>query len=189
MKRDDFHMRLIAASYLAWRAMQRYVIDKLPPEFRYDLTTGRHAGSAGELVGQSMRAADVVDKVVKGTSVPVWIDIKVDRIETGVTVFSLECSGRYESDETKLYYTWNDTAPFGIKCGHFPKEWLSAWLRGIPPRMKFRLCPTFWNRICDVLLLRFLFCRLDPEISAMGKGFITKYHTQKNQNGNDEIID
>ena len=189
MDKNGFQFRFVAASYLAWRAMQRYVIDQLPPEFRYDLTTGRYAGSAGELVGKSMRASDVVDKVVKGNSVPVWIDIMVDRIEKRTTVFSVECSDRYESDETKLYYTWNGTAPFNIKCGHFPQEWLRYELCGVPPKMKFRLCPTFWNQFWDFVLLRFLFCRLDPETVAIEKECVTRLHRQKTtmtqaENGN-----
>ena len=166
MHKDDFRMRLIAASYWAWRAMQRYVIDKLPPEFRYDITFRTNAGMECKKVGSILQVNDAVEKIMKKDKVPVWIDVMVDRIENRTTVFSLECSDEYESDESKLYYTWSGSAPFGIKCGHFPHEWLTSELRGIPPRMKFRLCPTFWNRIGDFLFLRWLFCRLDSEVVA-----------------------
>ena len=121
MTRDDFHMRLIAASYWAWRAMQRYVIDKLPPEFKYDLVLRKNEGGEHEDVGTSMDACDVVDKIMKDDRVPVWIDVMVDRIEKGTTVFSIQCSDRYESDERKLYYTWSGSAP--------------GWNRKRPPRI------------------------------------------------------
>ena len=164
MCKDDFRMRLTAASYWAWRAMQRYVIDKLPPEFRYEITFRKDVG--GGKVGSILQVDDAIEKIMKADKVPVWIDIMVDRVENRTTVFSLECSDEYESDESKLYYTWSGSAPFGIKCGHCPQEWLVGELRGILPRMKFRLCPTFWNRLADFLFLRWLFCRLDPELVA-----------------------
>ncbi len=166
MHKDDFHMRLTAASYWAWREMQQYVIDKLPPEFRYDLVLRKIGGVEAEKAGACLSATEVVDIVARDGSVPVWIDLMVDRVEKGTTVFSVECSDRRESDESSLYYTWSGSAPFGIKCGHFPKTWLEAELRGVPPKMKFRLCPSFWNRISDFLLLRWLFCRLDPRLVA-----------------------
>ena len=179
MTKDDFHMRLIAASYWAWRAMQRYVIDKLPSEFRYDLVLQRGEGRDCENAGISMEAQDVVDKVMKDDKVPVWIDVMVDRVEKRTTILSVKCSDRYESDETKLYYTWSGSAPFGIKCYHFPKEWTLAELRGVLPRMKFRLCPTFWNRIWDFLLLRWLFCRLDPDLVGRHREYVKKHFPQK----------
>ena len=166
MHKDDFHMRLTAASYWAWREMQRYVIDKLPPGFRYDCVLRKNGGVNSETAGTFLSAAELVDIVMKDGSVPVWIDLMVDRVEKSTTVFSVECSDRYESDESMFYYTWSGSAPFGIKCGHFPKTWLEAELRGVPPKMKFRLCPTFWNRISDFLLLRWLFCRLDTRLVA-----------------------
>ena len=172
MHKDDFNMRLTAASYWAWIAMQRYVIDRLPPEFRYDLLL--REGDGIRKAGTNLDASTVVDKIVKDGSVPVWIDVMVDRIEDGKTVLSVECSDRYESDESKLYYTWSGSAPFGIKCGHLPKAWLEAGLRGVAPRMKFRLCPTFWNRITDFLFMRWLFCWLDPEIVAAEKEALKK---------------
>ena len=184
MNRDDFHMRLIAASYWAWRAMQRYVIDKLPPEFKYDLVLRKNEGGEHEDVGTSMDACDVVDKIMKDDRVPVWIDVMVDRIEKGTTVFSIQCSDRYESDERKLYYTWSGSAPFGIKCEHFPKEWTLFELQGILPRMKFRLCPTFWNKIWDFLFLRWLRCRLDPELVALHKEYLKKHFHQKKSGAN-----
>ncbi len=166
MHKDDFRMRLTAASYWAWRAMQRYVLDKLPPEFRYDIIFRKDAEGGRERVGSILQADDAVDRIMKADKVPVWIDIMVDRVENKTTVFSLECSDEYESEETKLYYTWSGSAPFGVKCGHFPHEWVTSELRGILPQMKFRLCPTFWNRVADFLFLRWLFCRLDPEVVA-----------------------
>jgi len=179
MNRDDFEMRLIAASYWAWHAMQRYVIDRLPPEFRYDLALRTEDGDNLN-AGTNLLASDVIVKVMKDDKVPVWIDIMVDRVENGNTVFSLECSDRYESDETKLYYTWCGSAPFGIKCTHLPRAWSAAELRGVPPMMKFRLHPNLWNRIWDIVLLRFLFCRLDPEIIEAFKRNIEKQFPQRN---------
>ena len=178
MQKDDFLMRLTAASYWAWRAMQRYVIDKLPPEFRYDLVPRNGPRRENESADSKLEAKDVVDKIMKDDKVPVWIDIMVDRIEKGTTVFAVECSERYESDESQPDYTWSGTAPFGIKCTHFPKSWLKMEFRGVAPKMKFRLCLTFWNRIADFILLRWLFCRLDSELVAFLKKQAAKHVTK-----------
>ena len=75
MHKDDFRMRLIAASYWAWRAMQRYVIDKLPPEFRYDITFRTNAGMECKKVGSILQVNDAVEKIMKKDKVPVWIDV------------------------------------------------------------------------------------------------------------------
>ncbi len=110
MHKDDFSMRLTAASYWAWRAIQRFVIDRLPPEFRYDLRLSNEP----EKTDSNLRHWDVVDKVMKDDKVPVWIDMMVDRVVNGQPAFSVECSDRYESDASKLYYTWNGSAPKGM---------------------------------------------------------------------------
>ncbi len=46
MHKDDFSMRLTAAGYWAWRAMQKHVIDTLPPEFCYALWPGKESEKA-----------------------------------------------------------------------------------------------------------------------------------------------
>lgn len=174
MHKDDFSMRLTAASYWAWRAMQRYVIDRLPPEFRYDLRLSNEP----EKTDYNLRHWDVVDKVMKDDKVPMWIDMMVDRVENGKTVFSVECSDRYESDASKLCYTWSGSAPFGVKCGHFPKGWIASDLRGVPSRRKFRLCPTVWNRILDFLFLRWQFCRLDADLVENSRQLMGRHNSE-----------
>jgi len=52
---------------------------------------------------------------------PEWIDISVEAVGEGVTVFRLTCCGRYTADPGRMHYTRHGLGPFGVKSPVLPR--------------------------------------------------------------------
>lgn len=126
MKKPDFKVLLIAASFEATRFGQKYVHDILPFHFRYEvhlnqsLDLDSETGSVtypddeGKIL--SIDTEDgVVDLLYRDGRCPKWIDVSVHAISASYTVLRLLCCGRFTSERQRLYYESVGFGPFGIK--------------------------------------------------------------------------
>lgn len=134
MNRGKFELLLLGSSYLSFKFAEKYLKDKLVPEFRYDI----HLNYNEELKqiegfdvypedkGKVMTDVDsrtVSDILFRKGKVPVWIDISVQYSNRKTTTFLLLCSGRYTNNEEDIYYTKAGTGPFGIKSPYLPPNY------------------------------------------------------------------
>ncbi|MCA9146947.1 MAG: hypothetical protein H6821_02915 [Planctomycetaceae bacterium] len=134
MTEADFHVLLIASSFLAVRFGQRYVSQTLPFDFRYDVRLNQscddHATPDDVLypddndrVVSCDSESDVVALLFRDGRCPQWIDISAARVGETFTEMRLLCCGRFTNDRDKLYYTRGGTGPFGIKSPVFPPDY------------------------------------------------------------------
>ena len=131
MRANDFTIRLVAASFLATRFAASMVKDKLPFEFRYCvLLNSSHDGNREpdeivypedeNLFHENLQEEEVVELLCRDERVPQWIDIAVAYSTGKYSHLSLQCCGRYHSDDNRLYYYERGTQPFGIKSPNLP---------------------------------------------------------------------
>lgn len=134
MSEADFHIWLIAASFLAVRFGQRYVTQTLPFEFRYDVhlnqSCDNHATPDDRLypndndrVVTVASESDVVSLLYREGRCPQWIDISVTRVGDSFTELRLLCCGRFTDDRAKMYYSDRGLGPFGVKSPVFPPDY------------------------------------------------------------------
>ena len=131
MTEADFHVLVVAASFMAVRFGQRYVKQNLPFEFRYDVHLNQscddrataddvlYPDDAGRVVFCDCES-DVVALLYREGRCPQWIDISVCRVGESFTELQLLCCGRFTNDSDKLYYKHCGTGPFGIKSPTLP---------------------------------------------------------------------
>lgn len=134
MKKEDFCNQLTSASSAALRFGQQYVSNCLSQNVIYVVALNQsHDGNRKEdeiiypeddgKIYSGLSQIEVVELLYREERCPEWINIRVAGADRDVTLVSLECCGRYHCDESKLYYTWNGTQPFGIKSPILPHDW------------------------------------------------------------------
>ena len=149
MSRKEFRRLLALSSDQAWQFGQQYVIEQLPPDFRYDIHLNQSLDSPDleqfdvypedeGKVWTDQSQEQVLDVILRQGKVPVWIDISVERIRNGKTVLQLRCAGRYSQDPEEYYYHGGGTGPFGIKSPVFPP--------GVETGERFRLRSQWWRK-------------------------------------------
>lgn len=130
----DFRTYLLAASYLATKAAQNFVKDKLAYEFRFDVELNQSVDEdfSGEFLTfpedngrilEQLNSDDVATLLSRDGKVPVWIDINVKSCAAGLTTLNLQCAGRYTDQMNKMYYNKKGLGPFGIKGPNLPPGW------------------------------------------------------------------
>jgi hypothetical protein len=67
-----------------------------------------------------LTSKEVIELLNRKAKVAVWIDISVEHVHKGFTVFNLLCAGRYSNYENEFYDTKNGTACFGLKSPKLP---------------------------------------------------------------------
>lgn len=137
MTNIDFLGLLEQSTTMAYGFARQYVTNDLPASFQYDVILNASADDPG-LTGFDIYPDDngkkitlidsgkVVELLCRKNKIPVWIDISVDRIHKGSTVFRLLCAGRYTDNELELYYRKNGTGPFGIKSPTLPPGYIAG---------------------------------------------------------------
>ncbi len=135
MQRDVFERRLLAASVCARDFARTFVEEPLPDAMRFDVhLNSSYDGNAGPEVrlfpeDSSERSAlrtkdsssfEVVDLLWRDGLVPEWVDLTVEGETGDATLVEVLACGRFSGDETTLYYTWTDHAPFGPKGPALP---------------------------------------------------------------------
>lgn len=131
MRSTDFNLRLAAASFYVTQFALTVVRDKLPFEFRYcAVLNSSHDGNPAldevvfpddnNVIHRDLDAKEVVNLLCRDERVPQWIDIAVAFRGKRHTYLSLDCCGRYHSDDDRLYYYDQGTQPFGIKSPMLP---------------------------------------------------------------------
>lgn len=148
MDKVDFLNQLLKCSKMATEFAREFVVDKLPNGFLYDVEILVKPGSLGNPIFKGgLDESSVCTLLCREGKVPEWIDIYVARRKGRCTVLKLDCSWRFENSPSKLYYTWDNTAPFGVKSPVLPSGWS-------PSCGKFRLCPTVLTCLLDIVMLR-----------------------------------
>lgn len=143
MTESEFHVLLIASSFMATRFGQRYVAQTLPFDFRYDVHLNQscddHATPDDVLYpGDNDRVVscdsetDVVALVFRDGRCPQWIDVSAVRVGDTFTELRLLCCGRFTNDRDKLYYTDGGTGPFGIKSPALPPDYKEGTTFSLP---------------------------------------------------------
>jgi hypothetical protein len=72
----------------------------------------------------------VVSVLWRDGLVPQWIDISVWDADERATYFELICAGRFMAETHRLYYSWTDVPPFGVKGPVYPTRVALAALNG-----------------------------------------------------------
>lgn len=76
--------------------------------------------------------SEVADELWRKEACPEWINISVFGADKNRTLILLECCGRFQRDEARLYYHKWGTQPFGIK-GPMQHFWQNSEAkRGLP---------------------------------------------------------
>ncbi len=65
----------------------------------------------------------VIDVLWRDGWVPQWIDVAVIAETGSATVLDVSACGRFIDDEQRLYYTWTDVPPFGVKGPSLPVDY------------------------------------------------------------------
>jgi len=145
MDRDVFLDHLLRATEHARDFATRFVLDSLPGAHAfwvllsrsYDLNPLKddeivYPGDVqryGNRVGPLM-AHDVVSLLWRDRRVPEWIDISAWEADEHATYFELICCGRFTAKSERLYYTWTDVPPFGVKGPVYPRRLALSAARG-----------------------------------------------------------
>lgn len=130
MTKQEFSFRLKNASFIAIDFAERYVLDKLQPNFKYNVifTSSNHDNDTKfdfypedeGIIKLNLTDIEVIDLLYRKNKVPIWIDINVLKSSRKITTFNLLCAGRYSDDDDELYYNDDHAGPFGIKSPTFP---------------------------------------------------------------------
>ena len=146
MTKDEFLKVLRHSSTISYDFAKNYVLDDLPKEFRYSIQLNVSSDDPNlpqfdiypedndkkvELIDENK----VVELLCRKEKVPVWIDIAVECVHKGKTVFRLLCAGRYSDNSEEFYYNYGGTSPFGIKSPNFPIDYVED--------NKFKLIPKY----------------------------------------------
>ncbi len=134
MKKEDFLFLLLGASYAAYKFAQLHLIDDLPTDFRYDVQLNSSTDDPrltqfdiypedNGRVLKGLTDKEVIGLLCRQDKVPVWIDISVDSVWNGCTVFRLLSAGRYSSVRKEFYYEKGGSGPFGIKSPILPIDY------------------------------------------------------------------
>jgi hypothetical protein len=115
MTEADFQVLLIAASFMATRFGQNYVVNTLPFSFRYHVLLNQsydgHAtpdeilypeDKGREMTCLSERAAVAI--LFRDGRCPEWIDVHVEAAGSDFTQLQLRCCGRFTNDRKMMYY-------------------------------------------------------------------------------------
>ena len=137
MTKENFWKLLRHASTVARDFAKNYVLDELPLECKYSVTLNASSddlsliqfdiypndnGKIFELVEEK----EVIKLLCRKDKVPVWIDISVESVYKGKTIFRLLCAGRYTDNEKEFYYNNNGTGPFGVKSPNLPVDYIEG---------------------------------------------------------------
>lgn len=138
MERGIFEKHLDVAAGRARDLARRFLEENLPDSvvFHLHLNASHDAGPlsgfrlfrddtnrARAVYRRRMPACEVVDDLWRDRFVPQWIDIAVVGLTADATILELTSCGRYTDTEERLYYTWTDCAPFGVKGPVLPARW------------------------------------------------------------------
>lgn len=133
MTKEEFLVLINGASIVSFKLAQRYLKNKLVPEFRYDV----HLNSSydepeltefdiypedNERIETGLTDIQVRDLIYRNEKVPVWIDIAVHKSDKRITTFKLLCAGRYSDQNREYYYQSKGTGPFGVKSPNLPSH-------------------------------------------------------------------
>ncbi len=134
MTKDDFLKLLRHSSAVAYDFAKNYVFDELPMDFKYSVTLNAsfdnpsltqfeiYPNDNGKIV-ELVDEKGVIELLCRKNKVPVWIDISVESVYKGKTIFRLLCAGRYSDNENEFYYNNNGTGPFRIKSPNLPFDY------------------------------------------------------------------
>lgn len=131
MRKEDFHNQLRAASFSALRFGQEYVSNRLSHHLTYVVVLNQSADGNRKddeivypeddgKIHSGLSEIEVVELLHREDRCPQWIDISVAGADKKTTLFRLLCCGRYHADESRLYYYWQGSQPFGIKSPVLP---------------------------------------------------------------------
>ncbi|MFK7788215.1 MAG: hypothetical protein AB8C95_01815 [Phycisphaeraceae bacterium] len=134
MDRETLQAQLRNATTLAVDGAKQYVLNKLPPTYRYRVLLNQSYDGNGEpdeilfpeednLTLEEKTDSEVIGILWRDHAVPEWININVNSVNAERTLLELTCCGRYSSDHDRLYYFEQGTYPFGIKSPLLPPQW------------------------------------------------------------------
>ena len=137
MTKNDFLKLLRHSSKTAYDFAQNYVVDELPVDFKYSLTLNGSSDdpsltqfdiypSDNDKMVELVEEQEVVELLCRNEKVPVWIDISVESVYKGKTIFRLLCAGRYSDNEKEFYYNDNGTGAFGVKSPNLPIDFVEG---------------------------------------------------------------
>lgn len=141
VERATFERRLLHAAACARDFARELIAEPLPDEllFRvhlnssYDLNAEpelrlfpEDSADARVLATKGLTAGQVVDELWREGWVPEWINVSVVGETGAATVIELLACGRFTADETALYYSSTDVAPFGVKGPVLPIDFVEG---------------------------------------------------------------
>lgn len=140
MRSNDFHARLLGATFAAMKFCQQLAKTPLSLEVCYGVALNQSHDANRKAVESiypednwrvlfPLTSAEVAELLVRDGRVPQWIDVSVEGISATSTFVQLLCCGRYDDTEDRLYYFDRGTQPFGIKSPSLPSGWKENGLR------------------------------------------------------------
>lgn len=137
MTKEEFLYLLLGASYVSYRFAKNFVIEELPPDFKYDVYLNYSSDDPSLIqfdlypdddnrVIENLTDKEVMELLNRNNKVPVWIDISVFKSNSDFTVFRLLCAGRYSGNPEEYYYQKRGSGPFGIKSPNHPPDYVEG---------------------------------------------------------------
>lgn len=131
MTKEEFLILINGASFVSFKFAEKYLKDKLIPEFRYNVFLNISHDDPSliqfdiypeddDRIEIGLTDKQVLDLIYRSGKVPVWIDIAVSKSDRKTTTFKLLCAGRYSDNKDEYYYQSGGTGPFGIKSPNLP---------------------------------------------------------------------
>ncbi|MBX3241712.1 MAG: hypothetical protein KIT80_12060 [Chitinophagaceae bacterium] len=147
MTKSEFQTLLSHSSNVALDFARTYVTDNLPNDFRYSVRLNASTDDINlkqfdiyprdnDKIIDFITADKVINLLNRNGKVPVWIDISVEYVYKGYTVFQLLCAGRYSADQNEFYYLKGETGPFGIKSPTLPIDYIEGVKFNLKPKPK-----------------------------------------------------
>lgn len=141
MERELFTRRLLEAAVSARDFARTFIEEPLPDamRFRVQLNSSHDANASPDFklypedssperarAHHDLSANEVVDLLWRDGLVPQWIDVQVVDERGDFTLLEILACGRFIADESRLYYTWTEIAPFGPKGPTLPVDYVEG---------------------------------------------------------------
>lgn len=125
MKKPEFIYLLLGVSYATFKITERIRGINMPSNFKYNVYLNKNFDEDNKTLLASfyekkevfydLDDKEVAELICKNEEIPIWIDISVEKVSEGYTVFQLLCSERFSDKINEFYYNDRGSGPFGIK--------------------------------------------------------------------------
>ena len=128
MTKEEFSRRFKMAVVFCHNFTHKHVNEEVPKNLRFTFSDK----------SPLLEANDVIDKIIKNETVPVWISLYVLSFDKKYTTIRIDFSDEFSANEKLFFHKQNGMPPFHISGPTTPKTWKSLEEDGTFPFEPFR---------------------------------------------------